>query len=118
MTRSGASSEEHESILKRLKDADAGRERIGEAAWDFLAHLLDIEQFSLAVLHAYSYESFWDEERKLDILERMHAAIVDAQAIMLCHRWKLSEKCHETRPTLYWELFPKLPPRTEKKERP
>jgi len=110
--------EARETFLKSLRDAGAPDERIGEAAWDCLAHLLAIEHRHLAAMHACQYESFWDDGRKLEILERMQEAGMGSFAIQLCHRWKLSELCEATKSELYRELFPKLPPRTETKERP
>lgn len=112
-----AENDAHEALLKSLRDADASDERIAEAAWNYLERLLDIGHPHLAAWHACQYESFWDDGRKLDILEGMRKQDMESHAIMLCHRWKLSAPCRKTRPELYQEMFPKLPHRTFKGEK-
>lgn len=82
-----------------------------------LERLLDLEHASLVVWHACRHEALWDDGRRLEIIERMAKQGMEAQAIMLCHRWKLSALCDRKKHRLYRELFPQLPPRTEKKER-
>ncbi|HTK60665.1 MAG TPA: hypothetical protein VL283_05695 [Candidatus Baltobacteraceae bacterium] len=104
-------SEAHEELLKRLRDSGASAARIGEAAMAYLEHLLDIEHPHLAAWHAGEYAPFWDDERKLDILERMWRIGMESFAITLCHRWRLSERCHKTRHEFFRKMFPKLPPR-------
>lgn len=110
--------EAHETLLKRLRDSDAPEETIAEAAWAYLERLLTDGYQHLSVWHACQYEASWDDERKLDILERLANAEMSHHAITLCHRWKLSDLCDKTKHRLYRELFPKLPPRTDKKETP
>jgi len=78
---------------------------------DCLEHLLDIEHLHPAALHACRYGSFWDDGRKLGILERMWRLGMESFAIQLCHHWRLSELCHKTRHPFFREMFPKLPPR-------
>lgn len=103
--------EAHEELLKRLIDAGASDERIGQAALEELSRLLDLEHASLAAWHACRYEAYWDGGRKLDILERMWRLGMESSAIQLCHRWKLSTLCHKTRHAFFREMFPKLPQR-------
>lgn len=109
---------EYEDFLERLRRENAPAETIGEAAMRHLERLLELEQTHLAAYHAGGYGDYWDDGRKLEILALMARHGMEAQAITLCHRWKLSELCHKKNRRLYRELFPKLPPRTEKKERP
>jgi|GEM_PF-2072621 len=104
----------YEEALERLIDADAPVRRVAAASLDCLEHLLDIEHPHLAALHACRYGSFWDDGRKLGILERMWRLGMESLAIQLCHRWGLSELCKSTKTRFYEEMFPKLPPRTTK----
>lgn len=113
-----AENDAHETLLKSLRDADASDERIAEAAWNYLQRLLEIGYPHLASWHACQYEPFWDDARKLAILEGMHRHDMDSHAIMLCHRWKLTKLCGKKKRQLYKELFPELPPRTRKGETP
>lgn len=113
-----AEDDAREELLKSLRDADASDERIAEAAWNRLARLLELEHPHLAAWHACQYESFWDDGRKLEILEGMNAQGMESHAIMLCHRWKLSKLCNRKKRQLYKELFPERPPRTRKGETP
>lgn len=122
MTRMGGSpcedppteTEAYEEAIERLIDADAPAWRIADASLDCLERLLDAEHPHLAVWHAHRYGSFWDDGRKLGILERMWRLGMESFAIQLCHRWKLSELCESTKTRFYREMFPKLPPRTTK----
>lgn len=104
----------YDEALKRLVDADAPEWQIAAASLDSLEHLLDIEHPHLAVWHACRYGSFWDDGRKLELLERMWRLGMESFAIQLCHRWGLSELCKSTTTRFYHEMFPKLPPRTTK----
>ena len=101
--------EAQEDLLKRLRDSGASADRIGKAAMSYLERLFDLEHLHLAAMHAAEYGPFWDDERKLDILERMWRLGMESFAIQLCHRWKVSEPCHKTRHAFFREMFPKLP---------
>lgn len=76
--------------------------------------LLEIGHVHLAFLHASEHGTSWDEERRLEALELLQRHDATAQAITLCHRWLLSKSCRRKNRTLYRELFPELPPRTDK----
>jgi len=105
--------EAHEALIESLRASGASAERIGAAAWALLAHLLDIEHLQLAAWHACEYEAYWIDDRlRLAVIERLWRLGVESSAIQLCHRWKLSDACREKHPTLYDQMFPKLPPRT------
>ncbi len=108
--------EEMDEDLLRLREENAPEERVADAASRLLDRLLELEYASLAAWHAGAYGAFWDDGRKLDILERFHAQGMTAQAIALCHRWKMSAVCRKSKRELYQELFPQLPPRTFKGE--
>ena len=110
--------EAQEALLEGLRASGADDDRIGAAAWTHLALLLALEHLHLAALHACRYEAFWNDELKLAILERMAELGMESHAVTLCHRWRLSEKCHKTKHQLFRRLFPKLPPYTDKKEHP
>ena len=126
MTRSRGSPPEEGSTetetlelnLRWLVEIGAPADLIGDEAMRCLERLLGIEHLHLAALHASDYGDYWDDARKLDVLSRLRKADMTAQAITLCHRWKLSALCDKKNHRLYRELFPKLPPRTDKKERP
>ena len=79
--------------------------------------LLEIEHPRLAFLAALDHEKSWDDERKLEALALFHRLGADGQAVTLCHRWKLSKLCRRKDNRLYRELFPDLPPRTDKGEK-
>lgn len=72
--------------------------------------LIEAEHPHLAFLHACEHEASWDDARKLEILGQFQRQGMEAQAITLCHRWKLSDACRKRQPDLYDQLFPKLPP--------
>jgi hypothetical protein len=108
--------EEREDDLERLIRDGAPDEEIGDATFAAMRHLLDIEHLHMAAWHACRYESYWDVARKLAVLESFHQQGSDAFAITLCHRWKLSALCFAQKRQLFTELFPKLPPRNDKKE--
>ncbi len=110
--------EEVDDLLLRLRKERAPIDDVAALAGARLEQMLDDEHLHLAAMHAVAYEAYWDAGRMLDAIRRFHRSGMTAQAIMLCHRWKMSAACEENDRRLYRELFPKLPPRTDKKERP
>lgn len=111
--------EEVDDLLLRLRKERAPHDDdVAALAGARLEQMLDDEQLHLAAMHAVAYEAYWNDGRRLDTIRRFHRLGMTAQAITLCHRWKMSAYCDDNDHRLYRELFPKLPPRTDKKERP
>lgn len=70
----------------------------------------------LAFLEACEHEDAWSDAEKLDLIERFTRAGMEAQAIVLCHRWKLTRRFAKKRHDLFRLLFPKLPPHPNDKD--
>lgn len=64
----------------------------------------------LALLEAFSQEHRWSDAQKLELIERFTRAGMEAQAVILCHRWRLTRRFAKKHHDLFRILFPKLPP--------
>lgn len=106
----GPDPDESLSLLRRSGARDA---EISAAALERLDAMLEAGHPHLASMHAEEYGRYWDDARKLDVLERFRAHDMETQAVMLCHRWRMYEACRIESPGLHRELFPPLPPRNK-----
>lgn len=101
----------YEARLARLRRIKAPAATIGELALAYLLYLLAEEFQAVARNIACEYETFWDDGRKLEVLERVAAAGMEPLAFMLCQRWHLNQLCKDRNWKLHQLLLPPLTPR-------
>ncbi len=110
--------EDPDESIRRLRHEGAPDAVVGDAAMRRLEELLDLGHIHLGALHADESGRCWDDARKLDVLARLQDQGNGIHAVMLCHRWRLSATCQKLKPSLYYALFPPLPPRHDKGAKP
>lgn len=101
--------------MRLAGDPDAA---IGQAAMERLQEMLDLGHIHLGAIHADESGRYWDDGQKLAALSRLLEQGNGVHAAMLCHRWRLSATCQKLEPSLYRALFPPLPPRHAKGDKP
>ena len=103
-------SEELEELIQGLiEEADPAGD-VGDVARRLVETRIADEHPHLALLDAFSHEHRWSDAQKLDFIERFTRAGMEAQAVVLCHRWKLTRRFAKKHHELFRTLFPKLPP--------
>ena len=102
--------EELEELIRDLIEEGDPAGDVSELTKRMIETRIAHEHPHLALLEAFGHEHRWSDAQKLDLIVRFTQAGMEAQATVLCHRWKLTRRFAKKHHDLFRLLFPKLPP--------